>query len=267
LSKDVKKWIRARERVNMKKVSFHIGAIFTLFICLPLSTNSFAQQNLPLDQQTADKRTYLADLSEELNKRFPHNRRINIICVGHSVPAGYTKTPLVDTFSAYPYLLHRELKKKYPYAMINVIVSAQGSENSNAGLARFKKDVLQFSPDLITIDYGLTDILIGPHKSRTNLQKMIEMAVKAGSKVLLLTPTPDRTFEKNNLNHVIHQQAEQIRKLAMEYKIGLADSAAAFQQYVQRGGNLKDVLSNAINHPNRKGHQIVAGELLKWFPN
>jgi hypothetical protein len=31
------------------------------------------------------------------------------------------------------------------------------------------------------------------------------------------------------------------------------------------GGNLRDYMAQG-NHPNRKGHEMVADELLKWFP-
>jgi hypothetical protein len=53
----------------------------------------------------ADPKTYLAPLSEELTKTWPKNRLVNIVCHGHSVPAGYFKTPVVDSFHAYPHLV------------------------------------------------------------------------------------------------------------------------------------------------------------------
>ena len=58
---------------------------------------------------------------------------------------------------------------------------------------------------------------------------------------------------------------EQIRRLASEYEVGVVDSFALFENYVNSGGDLFDLLSWA-NHPNRKGHQLVADELLRWFP-
>ena len=129
-----------------------IGLICIILGAFYIAGMSFAQQNATSDRKVADKKTYLADLVAKLNQRFPHNRIVNIVCIGHSVPAGYTMTPLVDPFSAYPHLLHRGLKQKFPYAVINVIVSAKGSETSAGGLSRFENDVLRYHPDLITID-------------------------------------------------------------------------------------------------------------------
>jgi len=58
----------------------------------------------------ADRNTYLEPLSIEFRKQWPENWLHHIVCHGHSVPAGYFATPLVDTFHAYPHLLHRMLK-------------------------------------------------------------------------------------------------------------------------------------------------------------
>lgn len=37
----------------------------------------------------ADKQGYLFEISELLKKEWPNNRAVNIVCHGHSVPAGY----------------------------------------------------------------------------------------------------------------------------------------------------------------------------------
>lgn len=73
---------------------------------------------------------YLKDIKTELTKEWPKNRTINLVFHGHSVPSGYFKTPIVNTFDSYPYQLLRQLKSKYPYAVINVIVTSIGGENS-----------------------------------------------------------------------------------------------------------------------------------------
>ena len=60
------------------------------------------------------------------------------------------------------------------------------------------------------------------------------------------------------------RHADQIRRLAAEYEVGLVDSFAAFGSYVAAGGDATDLLSWS-NHPNRQGHELVARELLRWF--
>jgi lysophospholipase L1-like esterase len=213
----------------------------------------------------ADPAVYLANVCTELTKSWPTNRTINIVCHGHSVPAGYFHTPEVRTFEAYPYLLHRGLNERFPHAVINVIVTAIGGENSEQGARRFKRDVLSLHPDVVTIDYALNDRHIGLARSEKAWRAMIEMAQARHLKIILLTPTADLSAHLENPEDPLNQQADQIRRLAAEYHVGLADSLARFQDAVHSGVKLRDLMSQG-NHPNRQGHELVAAELLKWFP-
>jgi acyl-CoA thioesterase I len=210
--------------------------------------------------------TYMANICLELTKCWPTNRTVTIVCHGHSVPAGYFKTPIVQTFDAYPYLLHSGLSERYPHAVINVIVTAIGGENSEQGAKRFQRDVLTLRPDVVTIDYALNDRPIGLARSEKAWRQMIDMALAQHVKVILLTPTPDMKAHLDDPNDPLNQHAEQIRTLAAQYNIGLVDSLALFKAQIASGTPLATLMAQG-NHPNQKGHEIVAQELLKWFPN
>ena len=216
----------------------------------------------------ADRISYLADIVAVLKAQWPDNRTVNIVCHGHSVPAGYFATPLVDALNAYPHLLYRGLKQRFPFAVLNVIVTARGGEESDAGAVRFAEDVLCHKPDVVTLDYGLNDRRIGLDNARSAWRMMIEPALARGCKVILLTPTCDvtqrRTYTGSDRHHLA-EHAAQIRDLAAEYELGLADSFAAFHRYQETGSPLDDLLSWS-NHPNHTGHELVTAELLRWFP-
>ena len=214
-----------------------------------------------------DPSIYLSDLVRTLRAHWPENRTVNIACHGHSVPAGYFATPLVSTFDAYPHLLHRGLKDRFPFAVINVVVTAIGGETSDRGAARFERDVLGFLPDVVTIDYGLNDRRIGLELAERSWRKMIEKALETGASVILLTPTLDaaqRNAESED-GGALAQHAQQIRALADAYSVGLADSYGVFKKHVEQDGELSDLLAWP-NHPNRRGHELVAQALLRWFP-
>ncbi|MCE3199689.1 SGNH/GDSL hydrolase family protein [Paenibacillus sonchi] len=208
---------------------------------------------------------YLQDMKEELGKQWPDNRTLNIVCHGHSVPSGYFATPVVDSFNAYPHLLHKQVKAHYPYAVLNVIVTGIGGETSLSGRTRITGDVLGHRPDVVTIDYGLNDRGIGLSAAQESWKEMIELLLDREIKVILLTPTWDRSYGTGDESWLsLQQHTEQIRHLAQEYKVGLCDSFAAYQSYVDAGGILEDLLSY-VNHPNARGHALVAGELAKFL--
>jgi len=212
-----------------------------------------------------DKTSYMRRVTSALKQQWPNNRLINIVCHGHSVPAGFFKTPVVNTFNAYPHLLHRSIKSVYPYCVSNVIVTAIGGENSQSGAARFESQVLCHRPDVVTIDYALNDRGIGLAAARKAWVSMIEKAKTVrGLSIILLTPTPDTAHKPDDTNEPINQHAAQIRLLAEEYEVGLVDSLAGFDLIQKETGDVSALLSQ-INHPNRKGHDIVAKELFSWF--
>lgn len=214
----------------------------------------------------ADRKSYLMSLVKELYKIWPENKTINIVCHGHSVPAGYTSSHYVDTFNAYPHLWHKALKERFPHAVINVIVSAVGGEDSFSGARRFEKDVLNHCPDLITIDYGLNDQRLSGDTVRRAWIEMITMALDNKVNVLLLTPSMDiAALKANKRCDVLEERTQIIRELAEEYSVGLVDSYKAFQNILGRGVELCNLLSWS-NHPNRIGHGIITMELMKWFP-
>jgi lysophospholipase L1-like esterase len=216
----------------------------------------------------ASPRTYLSGITDLLRKPWPDNRTVNIVCHGHSVPSGYFATPVVDTFNAYPHLLHVGLKTRFPFAVINVIVTAIGGENSEQGAERLEHEVSRFRPDVLTLDYGLNDRRLGLEKAADAWRAMIKRAKRQGVKIILVTPSADVTqlpevapAEREQLK----AHAEQIRRLAAEYGTGLADGFAAFDRAVNAGTDLSELLSWQ-NHPSRKGHELIARELLRWFP-
>ena len=213
----------------------------------------------------ADLESYLLPVSEQLQKDWPGNQTVNIVCHGHSVPAGYFTTPEVHSLEAYPHFLRVGLAEKYPHAVINVIVTAVGGETSEAGAKRFAQEVLNHRPNVITIDYGLNDRGIGLERARKAWQTMIEQSQSRNVKVILLTPTADESANLNDPRDTLCQHAQQIRELAGEYHTGLVDSLVAFQDYVNAGKPLSGLMSQG-NHPNRAGHELVADRLLEWFP-
>lgn len=212
----------------------------------------------------ADRATYVADLGQAMAVAWPKNRMITLVCHGHSVPAGYFKTPVVDTFNAYPHLWHVGLKQRYPQAVINVIVTSIGGENAESGAKRFADDVLIHKPDLITIDYALNDRGLGLERAKAAWTSMIAQAEARKIRLILLTPTPDQAAKLDDPADPLNQHAEQIRQLAAQHHLALVDSLAAFKAYIAKGNTLASAMSQG-NHPNRQGHDLVAAGLLEWF--
>ena len=139
----------------------------------------------------ANPDTYLDSINTELQKKWPDNKIINLVFHGHSVPAGYFKTPAIHTFQAYPILVLKKVTDSFPTASVNCIRTAIGGENSEKGAKRFHSTVLNHHPDVLFIDYALNDRPIGIERAQAAWESMVQKALAQNIKVVLLTPTPD----------------------------------------------------------------------------
>ncbi len=209
---------------------------------------------------------YLADFKQQLNLKWPNNKTMNVVFHGHSVPAGYFKTPMVNTLEAYPHLFLQFLKKNYRNAVINCIITAIGGEQSEQGVQRFKQDVLNLKPDLLFIDYALNDRRIGLKRAEVSWRSMINQALAAEVKIVLLTPTPD--LKENILNETANLAgyADMIRRLGSEYQVPVVDVYDQFKALKSSGTDLLKYMSQE-NHPNELGHQVVLSEIVSTLFN
>ncbi|MCX6262714.1 MAG: GDSL-type esterase/lipase family protein [Bacteroidia bacterium] len=236
-----------------------MNIIYSIFIFIIYSLSVQQDKN-----EIAGPSEYLSDIKTELKKEWPKNRTINLVFHGHSVPAGYFVTPEVNTFDSYPFLLLKELKALYPYAVINVINTSIGGENSISGEKRFESDVLIHKPDVIFIDYALNDRSCGLEKSKEAWESMLRKAIKNNIKVILLTPSPDQRVNILEPNNDIEKHTLQIRDLAKEFGVGLVDSYKIFKQIAFVGDSISNYMSQ-VNHPNKKGHSLIANGILEYF--
>jgi len=213
--------------------------------------------------QVAETMHYLDSIKHELTIQWPKSRTINFVFHGHSVPAGYGDRHEVNTLQSYPNLVLKMLKEKYPYAVINVIVTAIGGENSIKGQTRFDSDVLVHKPDVLFIDYALNDRFSDLTKVKEAWEKMVKAGLEKNIKVILLTPSPDQRIEINDAANPLEPYIAMIKSLANQYKVGLADPNAKFKK-VAAQGKLREVMAS-VNHPNEAGHMVIVQELLPYF--
>jgi lysophospholipase L1-like esterase len=235
--------------------SFFIGMVMLCYGCS--SSKHFLNKKVNAED-------YLSKIKKELQVQWPDNKTINLVYHGHSVPSGYFKTPAIKTLSSYPHLVLKNLKVLYPYAAINTIVTALGGENAVKGAERFKEDVLNHKPDVLFLDYGLNDRKVGLEKAKIAWEQMIEVALNNDIPIILLTPSPDYRVDYSNPQNELFQHTNQIRKLAKKYGIGVVDSYKLFEPFYHNMNTLKKYMAQ-VNHPNERGHELIANEIMKYF--
>lgn len=214
-----------------------------------------------------DKKEYLKQEGNELKKLWPDNQTMNIVCHGHSIPCGYTANSVVRMRDAYPHLMHEILCMRYPMAVTNVIITAVGGEAAVSGEKRFI-EVLSHKPSIIIIDYARNDMYYSLEQVEAAWRNMIEEALKENKKLILITPAPDSGqlyYDVTKRKSADDELTYLISQLASEYEIGLADAAGAFAKKFAAGAVPSDYMIS-VNHLNKAGHEIIAKEIVQWFP-
>lgn len=183
-----------------------------------------------------------------------------VVCLGDSVTGVYYHT---GGKRAYPEMLELAIATALPDAKVKVINAGISGNTTTDGLARLETDVLPHHPTIVTISFGLNDMVRVPEDQfRKNLETLVSRCREAGSQVVLCTPnmvitTAPRPIEK------LREYCDIIRLTGRELGVPVCDQFAAGEAYsVKDPWAWRLTLSDEI-HPNMDGHKLMAEELCR----
>lgn len=183
-----------------------------------------------------------------------------IVCLGDSVTGVYYHT---GGHRAYPEMLELALQATQPNAPIKVINAGISGNTTVNGLERLETDVLPHHPAIVTISFGLNDMVrVPPEQFRSNLEQLVDRCRAQQSQVVLCTPnavidTSDRPITK------LVEYSGIIREVAATKMVRVCDQYQVGERLKQRAPwTWRLTLSDAI-HPNMDGHRRMAEELCR----
>lgn len=232
--------------------------------------------------------------TELLNKKTvdnPGTRTPIIAFLGDSVTQGVFETyeknkkmqVVFDSTSAYSEKVKELLAMLYPQAPVSVMNCGVNGSSATAGYERLKRDVLAFSPDLLVVCFGLNDAnaeMDGLETYKTALRNIFTTAREAGIEVIFMTPNMMNThagkvspgeilepladvFAARQLNGVFDAYMDGARQVCREEDVILCDCYAIWKKMYESGVDTTNLLSNGLNHPTRKMHELFAWQLVQ----
>lgn len=194
----------------------------------------------------------------KVRQRLASGEPTTIVCLGDSVTGTYYHT---GGRRAYTDMLGLAIQQVHPAAKLTMVNAGISGNTTRNGLDRFDADVLAKKPHLVTIMFGLNDMVRTPIADfRKNLRELIDRARQGGAEVLLCTPNGVIDSSGRPVTKLI-EYCEAIRETAREAHVPTADCYAAYEAFKARdprGWRL--LLSDAI-HPNMDGHKLLATEI------
>ncbi len=205
-------------------------------------------------------------MNEELRKYVERTRwdiesgaDATIVCFGDSITAGYAVR------RGFPSFLLESLRQRFPDSKIEMINSGISGDTSQDGLSRLDWAVLSYEPDLVTINFGINDCVLGLslEEFEMNLVVMVRR-IRAGpdSEILLLSSQP---LESPPYDQRVLDYYQTVERVAKEMNVGFVDVYGAWMKRVQAGMPLDSLILPGLDHPNEAGYRIIAEELMSLF--
>lgn len=193
----------------------------------------------------------LADLKNGCN--------VAIVAFGDSITAGFAVR------RGFPSFWREMLQQKYPEARLELINSGISGDTTFDGLARLDWAVLSYEPDLVTINFGINDCVLGLGLDEFEMNFVeIVRRIRAGpdSEILLLSSQP---LETPPYDKIVRDYYQTIERVAKEMDVGFVDVYEAWMERVRAGTPLGSMIIPGQDHPNEVGYRIIAEELMKLF--
>jgi len=205
-------------------------------------------------------------MKEEQRKYVEKTRRdlesgadATIVCFGDSITAGYAVR------RGFPSFLLESLRQRFPDSKIEMINSGICGDTSQDGLGRLDWAVLSYEPDLVTINFGINDCVLGLslEEFEMNLVEMVRR-IRAGpdSEILLLSSQP---LESPPYDQRVLDYYQTVERVAKEMNVGFVDVYGAWMKRVRAGTPLSSLILPGLDHPNEAGYRIIAEELMSLF--
>jgi len=151
-----------------------------------------------------------------------------------------------------------ELQRKYPRAHVTTSNGATPGDTTIQGLQRLQAKVLEQSPGLVLIGFGMNDHNVNSvplAKFEQNLTEMISRIRKqTGAEIILFSAFPPNPKWKFG-SHRMEEYAAATAAVAEQTACAYADVFNNWQTLSARK-KPEDLLGNNVNHPNDFGHWI-----------
>ena len=176
--------------------------------------------------------------------------------------------------SGYVNFVNAVLTAKFPQAQIKVLNTGVSGDTTRNLKARWQTDVLDLSPDYLSIMIGVNDVwrmfdspnnpelAVGINEYEANLRELIAQTKDKVKKIILLTPFLAETDRDELMMEILLQYIEIVKTIAAENHLLLVDLQSEFDKYMSEGIEPKALAADRV-HPSQVGSMIIAKAFLK----
>lgn len=196
---------------------------------------------------------------ERVKEKLKNGEKIIFVAFGDSITEGY------GVSEGWPEKFVKELKVKYPQAEIELINKGKAGDTLEECIYRFESDVLDYNPDLVTINFGINDAMNGVNLNQfeKTLKEIIQtLKTKTNSEIIVLS---SEVLEDEVADAMVRKYYDKLQKVSREEKVVFVDIHRIWQQKLREGKDLSNFLIPGLDHPNEEGYKIFAKAIADLF--
>lgn len=189
----------------------------------------------------------------ECMRRADEGGELTIAFFGGSITQGCAASVHEKTYS---YRVFEWWKRTFPKAEFRYVNAGIGGTTSHFGAARIVPDLLMYQPDLAVIDFSVNDG--ADDFFQETYEGILRRILEWKSKPAVLV-----------LNHVFYdtgENAQQYHNAAADwYHVPHVSMRDTLYRKVEAGEYAMEELTGDALHPNDRGHELVAEEIIAFF--
>ncbi len=204
--------------------------------------------------------------------KLTNGQPLKILAWGDSVTDGGQAS---DSAHQYQRRFESLLQKKFPAAAIHLSTVAWGGRNTDSFLQEppgspynFTEKIIGTHPDLIIMEF-VNDAYMTPAVVEQKYSYLLKRFQEIGAEWIILTPhyvRPDWMGVSNvRVESDPRPYVAGLRQFAKKHNIALADASLRWGHLLKEGIPYITLLSNSINHPDDRGHEMFAQSLIEFF--
>jgi len=209
-------------------------------------------------------------------KKLVNGEPIRILFWGDSVTAGGS----VSDYEKYVWhkVALREIQKKYPKSQITSQVTSWGGMGLSTFLNtpigqnyNFKEHVMDFKPDLVIMEFVNDTYQFIKAEDQEPYYKKVRDTFAANNIDWIIVAPHFTWFDADSFKDERYKASQRwydawVKKMADTYpNIAVADSSTRWEHLQYQGIPFCTLNVNGINHPNNKGHQLLADGVIALF--
>jgi acyl-CoA thioesterase I len=196
--------------------------------------------------------------------RLKSSEPLNIVTIGSSSTVGLW---VLTSAATYPQVMRRELSRIRSNATINVVNSGRVGDTIPGNIARFERDVLAHTPDLVVWQLGTNDVAWGGRPDQLLKTKVLEgiKTLKAGSADIVLM---DLQYAPQVLASAHYSSMEAIiADVAKQERVGLFSRFALMRKSIDAGVAPGALVSWDGLHNTADGYDCIGRALARAISN